>query len=58
VRLIVLCTSTTGDAPETVTVSSRLPILSCAMMVAVNSDSSTIPSRRKWLKPGSENVTL
>ena len=58
VRLCVLCTSTTGDAPDTVTVSSMPPTRICALIGAVKSDSSTMPSRTKVLKPGSVNVTL
>src|SRR6185436_9580943 len=55
--VVVLDTSTTGEAPETVIVSSRAPTPSSALSVAVNSDGSTRPSRLNVLKPGSVNVT-
>ena len=51
-------TSTTGDAPVTVMVSSSAPTPSSALSVAVNSDGSCRPSRRKVLKPVNENVTV
>ena len=44
-------TSTTGEAPLTTTVSSRLAGLSVALMVAVNPTSSLIPSRLKLPNP-------
>jgi hypothetical protein len=51
-------TSTTGEAPVTVMVSSSWPTPSSALSVAVNSDGSWRPSRRKVLKPVNENVTV
>ena len=51
-------TSTTGDAPVTVIVSSRAPTPSSAFSVAVNSDGRMTPSRLNVLKPVSVNVTL
>ena len=57
-RLIVLDTSTTSEAPDTVIVSSTPPTFSWALIVAVKSVSSTMPSRTNVLKPGSVNVTL
>jgi hypothetical protein len=51
-------TSTTGDAPVTVIVSSRAPTPSSALRVAVNSDGSCRPSRRNVLNPVSEKVTV
>src|SRR6185503_15076920 len=49
---------TTGEAPETVIVSSREPTPSSALRVAVNSDGRTRPSRLNVLKPVSVNVTV
>ena len=51
-------TSTTGDEPVTVIVSSREPTESSALMVAVNSACSCNPSRLKVLNPGSVKDTL
>ena len=51
-------TSTTGEAPVTVMVSSSAPTRSSALMVAVNSAASCSPSRLKLLKPGKEKVTV
>ena len=42
----VLDTSTIGDSPVTVIVSSSAPTLSSALSVAVKSDGSSRPSRR------------
>ena len=54
----VLCTSTTGVSPVTVTVSARAPTLRSALMVAVNDPVNSIPSRRNVLKPCKVNVTV
>ena len=51
-------TSTTGEAPVTVIVSSSEPTPSSAFSVAVNSDGSTRPSRLNVLKPVRLNVTV
>ena len=61
-RLITDCdtelrTSTIGEAPETVTVSSSVPTASSAVTVAVNDADSRMPSRRTVRKPVSMNVT-
>ena len=56
--LVVLCTSTVGDAPVTVNVSSSDPTLSSLFTVIVKSDGSSIPSRFIVEKPSSENVRL
>ncbi len=61
-RLIVCCTltlwtSTTGDWPVTVIVSSSVPTVSSALTVATNVPVSSTPSRLTVLKPGNENVT-
>ena len=53
----VLDTSTTGDAPVTVTVSSRTPTRISTLIVAVKSVGSSMPSRTNVLKPASVNVT-
>ena len=50
-------TSTTGDSPVTVMVSSSPPMRISALMVAVNSAGSSRPSRLKALKPGSVKVS-
>ena len=54
----VVCTSTVGDAPVTVIVSSSAPTRSSAFTVAVNAPVSSMPSRLTVLKPGSVNVTV
>ena len=53
----VLCTSTVGDSPVTVTVSSRAPIRNSVLTVATKSPVSAMPSRFTVLNPGSVNVT-
>ena len=55
--LVLLCTSTTGDAPETVTDSCSVPTPSSMLIVAVKLPSSSI-SRVTVLKPGSVNVSV
>ncbi len=50
-------TSTTGDSPVTVIVSSSAPTRSSAFTLAVNEPASSMPSRRDVLKPGSVKVT-
>src|SRR6185503_8310985 len=55
---VALFTSTTGEAPVTVTVSSSAPTRNSPLMVAVKLAGSSIPSRWKTLKPGSVNVTV
>ena len=50
------CTSTNGDSPVTVIVSSRDPTGSSAFTVAVKPAVSTIPSRINVLKPGKSKV--
>jgi hypothetical protein len=52
------CTSTTGDAPETVTVSSSAPTRSSPLTGAVKLAGSSTPSRFTVEKPGRLNVTL
>ena len=52
------CTSTTGDSPETVTVSSSAPTASDAFTCTAASPISTIPSRMNVLNPGSVNVMV
>ena len=54
----VLCTSTTGDWPDTVTDSSSAPTFMSALMVAVKLVGSSIPSRLNTLKPGNVNERL
>ena len=58
VRVVMFCTSTTGDSAETVIVSSTAPTFISPLIVAVKSDVSSIPSRLTVLKPGSVNVRL
>jgi|SRR5215510_936413 len=53
-----VCTSTSGLAPVTVTVSSIAPTRSSALTVAVNPVVSSTASRLNVLKPLSVNVTL
>ena len=52
-----LWTSTTGVAPDTVTVSSTVPTFRSAFMVAVNEPVSSMPSRLNVLNPVNVNVT-
>ena len=52
------CVSTSGVSPVTVIVSSTAPTCMSAFTVAVKPAVSTIPSRRKPVNPGSENVTV
>ena len=54
----VLCTSTIGLSPVTVTVSSSVPTRNSALTVDTKSAGSTRPSRTKVLKPGSLKLTL
>ena len=54
----VFCTSTTGDAPDTVTVSSRAPTFISALIGTDTLVGTSTPSRLKVLKPVSVNVTL
>ena len=51
------CTSTTGDSPVTVIVSSRPPTRISTGMVSVCEPVSSMPSRLTVLKPGSVNVS-
>ena len=53
-----LCTSTIGDSPVTVMVSSSAPTRRSAFTVAMNDPVSSMPSRLTVLKPGSVNVTV
>ena len=55
---MALCTSTIGDAPVTVTVSSTAPTRSSGLIVALNEPVRTTPSRFTVLNPCSENVTV
>lgn len=58
VRAVMLCVSTIGDSPVTVTVSSIAPTFISALTVAVKFDVSSMPSRTTVEKPGSEKVTV
>jgi hypothetical protein len=49
--------STSGDSPDTVTVSSIVPSRMSAFTVAVNPACRMMPSRRNVLKPGRTKVT-
>jgi hypothetical protein len=53
----VFWTSTTGDSPDTVTVSSIAPTRISALTGTVVSAGTMMPSRLNVLKPGSVNVT-
>ena len=53
----MLCTSTIGDAPDTVIVSVTPPTDRLASIWAVNEPVSSTPSRLTWVNPGSANVT-
>ena len=55
--LTLLCTSTSGDWPETVTDSCSVPTFRSALMVATKFDGSS-SSRMMTLKPCNVNVTL
>ena len=56
--LITFWMSTTGLAPETVTVSSSAPTRRSAFTVAVNVAGSSMPSRFTVEKPGSVKLTM
>jgi hypothetical protein len=43
---LMLCTSTIGDSPVTVIVSSSEPTRSSTSIVALNAPANSIPSRR------------
>jgi len=58
VRVVMFCTSTTGDSPVTVIVSATEPTFRSTLIEAVKSDVSSIPSRLTVLKPASVKVTL
>ena len=62
-RVRVVCcwtfwTSTTGDAPVTVTVSATVPTRRSAFTVAVNPEVNSIPSRLTGLKPVKAKETV
>ncbi|MND00738.1 hypothetical protein D3C83_194590 [compost metagenome] len=52
-----LRTSTSGVAPDTITVSDTAPSLSSTLTVATKLDVSSSPSRRRVVNPGRVNVT-
>ena len=54
----VLDTSTTGDAPVTVTFSSRAPTRISTLIVVVKFVGSSSSSRTNMLNPGRAKVTL
>ena len=58
VCLVADCMSTSGDSPVTVIDSSSVPTFSSALIVAVKSVVSTMPSRFTVPKPASANVTV
>jgi hypothetical protein len=57
-RCVTPCVSTIGDSPVTVMVSSSVPTRMSALMTAVKSEVSSMPSRLTTPNPGSVNVTL
>ena len=50
--LTLLCTSTTGEAPDTVTDSCSVPTLSSTLIVAVKLDCSSIAFARHGVEAG------
>ena len=56
--LALLCTSTTGAAPDTVTLSWSVPTDRSMLIVAVKFAGSSTPSRIWVLNPVSENVRV
>jgi hypothetical protein len=54
----VLCTSTVGASPVTVTVSWTLPTFSSALTVAVKFDGKGIASLTKEENPGNVKLTV
>ena len=58
VWVTVVETSTTGDAPLTVTVSCRVPTPSSTSTRAVRATCTTMPSRFSGAKPASSKVTV
>ncbi len=57
-RSELLCTSTTGDCPDTVIVSETAPTLRDALTGATNPAEISTPSRRTEVKPVSVKVTV
>ncbi len=55
---VALCTSTIGDSPVTVMVSSTAPTRRSVSTVAVKVPVNWMPSRLTVLNPGSVNVTV
>jgi hypothetical protein len=55
---VVVCTSTVGEVPATVTVSSSAPTLRSLLTVIVKLAGSSRPSRLIVEKPGSVNVSV
>ena len=53
----VFCTSTTGDAPDTVTVSSSAPTFISALIGTVTLAGTITSARLNVLNPGRVNVT-
>ena len=58
VRCAMPCMSTTGDSATTVTVSAMAPTRISALMAAVKSEVTSMPSRFTLLNPGSEKLTV
>ena len=54
---LVFCTSTIGDSPVTVIVSSTAPTRRPASIFAENEPASSTPPRDTVLKPGKVNVS-
>ena len=57
-RVAAFWTSTTGAAPDTVSVSSTEPTSSCALTGAVKFVVNSIPARCTLLNPARDTVTL
>ncbi len=58
VRCVTFCTSTSGDEPVTVTVSSRAPTVRSALIVAVKPADNSMPSRLTMEKPASVKAAV
>ena len=56
--LALVCTSTTGEAPDTVTLSCSVPTARSTLMVATKFAASSTPSRICVLNPVSEKVRV
>ena len=58
VAVVACVTSTSGDCPDTVTVSAIVPIFIVSFNVAVNPDVSLMSSNRTVWKPPNSNCRV